>query len=285
MEQFRSSTPEPESLWIPGISLDDDFPAITVDALRNQFRGLLETGAAVTDVDSILGTLRVPNPDERITGIVSIDLCEVLRYTARGLAACGGKEDYDGSNYINALWADERFMNDIIHADNTIQPIVQVMMNNNHVEPIQGIQMIANYIRDWRAQGVYCIANTSTASGCEAATVRFLQRYTPNCFDGIVFPRNPDGRGKTTKAAALKQVLTQLDDFGFVPDFALHVDDTTHHISSMLTEQPHERMHLFVPAYPENIAVSALADNITRSRTPLDSFTAMHSYISDRVYA
>ena len=267
-----------DDLWVPGKSLDEHFPAATPEQISNELSRIHDS---VTTTGDILGTIRVPSMYEEVKAVASIDLCEIVRYTARTLASFAGRLDYDRNVYLAGLWEDERF-SDIRHIDMTIQPIVQVAMNHEHVPPIDGIELIADHMKQWRKEGVYCVANTSTAPGCELATMRFMQEYLHDCFDGIIFPRNPDGFGKTTKADALSRVIEILNTNGHTPDFALHVDDTVHHIISMLEQEPHPDIHLFVPAYPDNIAVSGLAKNVLRSPSPVASFAAMDEYMKSK---
>lgn len=267
-----------DDLWVPGKSLDEHFPAATPEQIAEELSQIHDT---VTTTGDILGTVRIPTAYEEIKAVASIDLCEIVRYTARTLASFAGRLNYDRNVYLEGLWEDERF-SDIQHIDMTIQPIVQVAMNHDHVPPVDGVEVIAGRLQKWRKEGVYCVANTSTSSGCELATMRFMQQYLPECFDGIIFPRNPDGLGKTTKADALTRIIEILNQNGHSPEYALHIDDTVHHIVAMLDQEPHKDMHLFVPAYPDNIAVSGLAKNITRSPDPVASFMAMDEYIKTK---
>ncbi len=152
------------------------------------------------------------------------------------------------------LWEDFA-SNDFAYQDSVVRSIVRVLMNKDHVAPAASHEDIAGVMREWRRHGVFVVANTSTLSGCEIPTVRFLKKYYDSCFDGIVFPRNHDGNGKITKAAALGMTLDELSNFGVEPTFAMHIDDTTHHIEAMLTTPPHPNMGLFMPRFASNAAL------------------------------
>lgn len=264
-------------LWVPGQSLDHEYPVPPATELSRE----LQRGKPgdYSELDEVFGTMRLPAADERIESVVSVDLCEVMRLTARTIAATGGKE-YDGNNYIDGLWRDERFKGafESKHAYYTIQPIAQVVINHGYVRPVDGADEIARMLRRWQDDGAYCVANTSTLPGCELGTIRFLNEYFAGCFDGIVFPRNHDGSSQTTKADALAQVLGRLRHHGHYPGYAMHVDDTVHHSNNMLDNRPHENMYCFLPLYPGCVALNALSAEVRRAATPLETIRLMDEH-------
>jgi hypothetical protein len=103
---------------------------------------------------------------------------------------------------------------------------------------------------------VYVIANTSTLPGCELGTIQdFSTTYNlSDCFDGLLLPRNHDGRGTVTKATALKSASHDLGlDFAAIP--FLHIDDSLHHIDGFVGEHAkHPAMALFIPEHADNTA-------------------------------
>lgn len=269
-----------EDIWVPGQSLDHVYPIPSVGELSAELQKGLP--GDYVEMGEVFGSMRVPAADERIDSVVSLDLCEVMRLTARAIAATGGK-DHDGNNYIEGLWQDERFESafESEHAYYTIQPIAQVMINHGYVEPVSGAGEIVDIIRRWRQDGTYCIANTSTLPGCELGTVRFLNEYFPGCFDGIVFPRNHDGTSKITKADALGHVIARLEEKNQSPQYAMHIDDTVHHIQSMIDQKPHASLYCFLPVYPGCLALDALSAEVRRANTPLEAFRQMEDLTSE----
>jgi hypothetical protein len=264
--------------WIPGERLDDEYPEATYDELVEELS--LNSGEIYIPTWSMLGAIRLPKESETIRGVVSVDLCEVIRRTAFATSQTAGITYLDNI-YWKGMWKDERFETYSTYHLNTIEPIVQTVMNHGLVPPVEGIEEIFDTMRSWRDKGIYCVANTSTLEGCELATIRFLDTYLPFCFDGIVFPRNHHGSHSVTKADALGSVMQQLKDWNQAPEFALHVDDAEHHIQDMINKPPHERSHFFAPAYPGNIALAALSAHVTRLETPLEVFRGMDAYIQE----
>lgn len=268
-----------DDLWIPGRSLDHAYPVPPAQELSAELhKG--QPGEYV-ELEGVFGTMRIPAADEKIGSVISLDLCEVIRLTARAIASTGGKL-YEGNSYLEGLWQDERFgVTETDFAYYTLQPIAQVMINHGMVEPVDGAKEISGMIRDWRKNGAYCVANTSTLPGCELGTIRFLNEHFPRCFDGIVFPRNHDGRGRMTKSAALSHVLDRLGDEDHSPEYVLHVDDTVHHIQGMLESRPHTAMHCFLPVYDGCLALDALSAEVKRADTPVGAFRLMDQHISE----
>ncbi len=271
-----------DSLWMPGQSLNHEYPAATPEQLSEAFTRHL--GSRMTVLNEVLGVVRETTDSDEVQAIASIDLCEVVRSTAYSISTTHGKE-YHGNNYRLALWEDELFAHsEEEHAflSNTIQSIAQVMMNSGHVQPVEGIDEIADMTARWRKKlGVYCVANTSTLSGCELATVSFINTHLPESFDGIVFPRNPLGRrDQITKSRALKMVIDVLAERGHECRLAVHVDDSEGHHLSMIEDPPHAQTHVFLLEHPEFMPVDlGPATNVTRSPSPLDSFRAMDDYL------
>ena len=264
-----------DDVWLPGKSLNEHYRIPTDEQLAAELgRGRRGEYAALSNV---FGSVRVPAEHERIEAVISLDLCEVIRLTAQAIAATGGKDFFDSNDYIKGLWEDERFHGEIEpdYAYYTLQPIAQVMINNDLVDPVAGADEIYGILKRWQQNGAYCVANTSTLPGCELGTVQFLNKHYPGCFDGIVFPRNHDGTSPLTKADALSEVLNELAAQGHTPKYAMHIDDTVHHIQGMLEKSPHPQTFCFLPIYPGCVAIDSLAAEVKRANSPLETFRLM----------
>lgn len=244
-------------LWIPGQTLDALYPPATQPQLQEAF-GVM-TGSQATDVHpDVLGTIRIPGVEEEIKGVISVDLCEVVRETARALSTTAGN-DYRGREYMEGLWeVPEHVAEELEHdpeaiqmyVDNTIRSIVQVMANGDFIQPVNGIGRIGEMMKSWKNDdSMYIIANTSMAPGCELATLRMLDRYMPDVFDGVLFPRNHDGSGKIKKADALSFAIDKLRTYDKNPIAILNVDDTSRH-NLHATERIPGVMN-FMPLYNE----------------------------------
>lgn len=268
-------------LWRPGESLDHEYPTPSAAELCVELQGLVGEREEVFESTEVFGALRKPRDGEEIHGVMSVDLCEVLRYSARSLADAMGIEGYNSNQYMDALWdASDR---EPEYLQRVLQAKTQVFMGMDLVEPVEGHTEIAELMQEWRKErGVYVVANTSTLPGCEISTLRFLGKYYPDCFDGIVLPRNHDGKGKITKADALGHVLEELAVHGAEPKFAGHIDDTIHHLDAMIARAPHPEMRFFAPALTGN---EGLSENprVLVSGTSREAFGHMHEYVGDWV--
>lgn len=270
-------------LWRPGEPLDEQYPLPSSAELCGELQQLVGEHEEVFEPADVFGALRRPRAGEQIDGVMSVDLCEVLRYTARSLADSMGIEEYNSNRYMDALWdASDQGPE---YLQNVLQAKTQLFMHMDLVKPVEDHDKIAELMQGWRKErGVYVVANTSTLPGCEIPTLRFLNQYYPDCFDGIVLPRNHDGNGKITKADALSCVLEELAAYGAEPQFAGHIDDTIHHLDAMAAHPPHAEMRLFAPALMGNEALAGRED-VQVAATSREAFDHMHMYIDSRLVA
>lgn len=263
-------------LWVPGKTLDHLYPAATPEQLRTEFSDIM--GGDAISVDSVLGVVRAPRKDEQVYGVASIDLCEILRETAISLMRTAGNTDYHGNAYADGFWEDFQYQ-DIEYQNSVIDSTVRVLMEAEGVTPTFGYKYIGAMLRTWREHGVYVIANTSTIEGCEIPTLRFLDKYYGDCIDGIVFPRNHNGLGKTTKAFALERAIeTMTNHMDKDPYFALHIDDTSHHVETMAVGVTHRTMHHFMPRFETNVHLEG-REKITHADSPVEVFGAANEYV------
>src|SRR6187402_2569227 len=78
MDQFENATSYLPSLWLPGQSLDHEYPEITQPELISVW-GATHKHDEVISAEDVLSALNVPEFEPRI--IASVDLCEVVRET------------------------------------------------------------------------------------------------------------------------------------------------------------------------------------------------------------
>lgn len=275
---------EHSSLWYPGagINLDTEYPTATTEELIADWRSYLDSPEAkVTEAPGVYGVVRVPNT--RPDTFLSVDVCEVFRQTHATLRTveepfgtpildmhdyCVGMSSIECNTDLDGKYAD-------------IKTIAQVLIGDNLIQPVDDIDRIASLMRNWREQGVYIFANTSTLEGCERGTINFFRRYMPGTLDGLLFPRNFDGLGTVTKGVAAAQLIETFRR----PDTettALHVDDLGHHLSAF---------HLAVGALsgvriatfqPEYSSTKPLHTESLQTTTPLAAFEQLDAFLANR---
>lgn len=224
--------------------------------------------ATMRPTDDVYGVMRTP--DTSPYAVVSVDLCEVTRETCSTFMALGGFTiESAGETYGYGLpYGIEKY-------GDVVTRMVQAVMIRDQVEPVAGITNIQEILRKAKEHGAYVVANTSTLPGCELATVRWLAKYLPDCFDSLVLPRNHDGLGSVTKGTAKQAVMSHLVE---TPGFekihtTAHIDDAPHHIRAVReTAKQLNVTHIdFTPKYPWNV----LHDDMNHQETPLQSFEQM----------
>lgn len=158
------------------------------------------------------------------------------------------------------------------------------MMQADLVQPTAYSEIIAKFILKWRAQDVYVIANTSTLPGCETSTVEFLNKYFPGCMQGLLLPRNHDGRGKITKPQSLDATLEAIKkQTTFTVDRLpiLAIDDAKHHAEGYDANG----IKTFMPAYGWNSGcknVGQIEVVPRRFKGTIDTFMAVDSYLASQ---
>ena len=261
-----------QQLWVPGrgIELHDEYPVPSSEALQAKWQTYLGEGAKIIEAPGVYGAVRVPDTPPRV--YASIDVCEVLRETHRSMRKIEEQEpkpipDFhayaDGLSFDNAI-------------DRTT--VLQVMMSNALVEPVAGIEEIAGVVREWRKQGVYTLANTSTLPGCENGTIEFFDTYLSDCFDGILLPRNYDGSLPLTKGVAGKNVVELFSSGEQI--VAIHIDDARHHNVSFREEMgmlPDSIVATFLPEYPTHYPVD---EGSIITPTPLAAFESADKFLA-----
>lgn len=227
-----------------------------------------DQNASMRSTDEVYGTMRTP--DLRPRSVVSVDLCEVTRESCSAFMALGGFTlESAGATYGYGLpYGIEQY-------PDIVTRMLQALMIRDQVEPVAGIDDIRTILNEARENGAYIVANTSTLPGCELATVRWLAKYLPNCFDALVLPRNHDGKGAITKGTAKQVVMRSLlETSGFEKiHTTAHIDDAPHHIRAVReTAKQLDVVHAdFTPKYVWNID----HPDMNHQETPLESFEQM----------
>ncbi len=259
-------------LWYPGQDFDlrEEYPTITEVGLVEAWQEY--TGCSQVElIPGVLGALKAPQ--EAPTSFASIDLCEVVRHTHRGLrqvenVSAGTIDDIHA--YCHGL---------SIHNNADITTVAQVLIQADLIEPVDDIDHIASTLQAWRERGVFVFANTSTLEGCEQGTIDFLAKYLPDGFDGIAFPRNHDSTLPLTKGVVAANIIGKLSASGLV--VAIHIDDKPAHNTAFLAALQAGGHHVgtFQPEYPSSHAAdpsSIIAD------TPLNTFIAAGRFLLEQ---
>lgn len=241
-------------------------------------------------------------PERAPTAFVSLDLCEVVRETAISLTRIrgGGLSDIvtnsEGTNsdYGMTFLGADTFSPRV----NVTQIILWHLMNekapNNEedqkfkpplITPVPHASTIRSLMQRWREQGVYIVANTSTLPGCEKGTIKSLNDHYAGTTQGILFPRNHDGRGVATKAGILeeaKEIMEWHTGFDLTNAPTIAIEDTPHHAQGYIARDPEAQV--FMPEYEWNRAVKD-APNITRVEQGLgtvDTFVVVDKHLRER---
>lgn len=275
-------THPPTQLWYPGanIQLDTEYPVPTADELIDAWDGYLQSEAHAAAAPGVYGVVRVPETSP--STFISVDVCEVLRQTHATLRTveepfgqpipnihdyCGGMKSVECNSDLQGKYAD-------------IKSIAQVLMGENLIQPVEGIERITSLMQSWREKGVYIFANTSTLEGCEMGTISFFRKYMPDALDGLLFPRNFDGLGKITKGVAAANVVEAFRDPA-TETTAIHIDDLGHHLSAFhLTVGALSgiRVATYQPAYPS--VHQPHAESLVTG-TPLETFQQLDTYLKE----
>lgn len=267
------TTLQPDQLWYPGqaFELAAEYPTPSDEELLGQWQAYTADQRSVTTAPGVYGAIAMP--DIGPTLYASIDLCEVVRETHHGLRLLeepvltnfGSIHDYcSGLTIAN---------------EHDITSAAQVLINGEAIPPVEEIDDIAEILRGWRQEGVYVFANTSTLPGCEPGTITFMQRYLPECFDGLLLPRNHDSSLPLTKGVAARMLINHLS-----PETAdiraVHIDDKAPHNTAFHNEiavRGIARAMTFQPDYATHCAPSPA--NCVITETPLEAFQAAEQYL------
>lgn len=285
MREPTCEQPPRPQFWLPHHDREPHFREPTIDELTALW--ISHNPTSMLDLgEGTYGTAEVPTALP--TAFLSVDLCEVVRETAGSLFATRGGtiEDMvvdaetgymDYSKELNGWGEDHQWYK---------QTLLQEYMHHDHVKPVPHSGTISDLLRAWRQKGVYIVANTSTLAGCEASTIRFLHEQFPNCFQGILLPRNHDGKGSTTKAMIFDELIRSVqrelntsDETNEIPRIA--IDDALHHSVDL-----HEGGSMvFVPAYPWNEALEHHPDiqRVPQLFGTVDTFAAMDIHLRNIV--
>ena len=266
---------ETPTLWTPNqeYSLAAEYPVASEEELATAWGEYTRTPNENLDTyDAFLGVTRPPETTPEL--VVSVDLCEVLRMTHASLRTV---EEPFGTPFKPEPYGNgTRSLRTAID----VISVAQVLINHDLVRPVEEINYLAGFLQRWRKLGAYVIANTSTSEGCELGTVSFLQRFTPGCFDGILFPRNHDGTGKITKGIALRSTIDRYTE----PDQALnivHIDDASHHLEALpkaFADRAATTIATFQPLYADSLF--APHEESSHGDTPYEAFHKADRHIT-----
>lgn len=218
-------------IWLPGMTLDTLYPSPSAEDLIPLWEDYSEEPAIA--VNGVLGVITPPK--RKITDIVSIDLCEVIRESMQALHEVTGVSLSDPNTfYQDGTWYDRKIIGkerqEAINAS-----VLQIVINNGLVKPVPYISAIRAAVKSWRGDGAFVVANTSTLPGCEPGTInRTLKDTMLACFDGIVFPYGYDNNSKISKSQALAFACRDAGvDYDNLP--ILHIDDSDGHHGAFRT--------------------------------------------------
>lgn len=239
--------------------------------------------------DAIYGIAEVP--EAQPTAIVSLDLDEIVRMSGLSLihlrggvlddmVTDGARGHLDYGSHLNG-WEDH----DSLEPQAMRHLMLQELMHAGRVPPVEYHSVIATFLREWRAQDVYTIVNTSTLSGCELSTIKFLDEHFPGCTQGLLLPRNHDGHGSVTKAQSLRATLQAINEqtawhTDGIPVIA--IDDASHHAQ----DYDKAGIKTFMPSYDWNTGCQEVG---TIERIPqhwpgtVDTFVAVDRYLTNHL--
>lgn len=286
--------PESSPLWTFQSDPDPEFRQPSGKELLACWREHHSAARRAFLLDNHFGVCEVP--DNTPTAFVSLDLCEVVRETAISLTRIRGggladiitNSERTNSDYGMTFLGADTFSPGI----NLTQIALWHLMNEKYqtadsplITPTPHADAIRSFMQSWRKQGVFIVANTSTLAGCEKGTIRSLKDHYADTTQGILFPRNHDGRGAATKAGILeeaKEIMEWHTGFSLTDVPTIAIEDTPHHALGYITKDP--QAQVFMPEYEWNEAVED-APNITRVAQRLgtvDTFMAVDEHLRER---
>lgn len=221
-------------------------------------------------------------PPKQPTAVIAVDLCEVVRQTGASFTKLYTNDPASTAHDYNVYYGE-----DILgeNAQAMREIMAPELMHADAVEPVPYTDAIQAFMQRWKSQGIYIIANTSTLPGCETSTVKYLADYFPGSFQGILLPRNHDGKGKTTKPEIFSHTKAELElqtgfDFTNIP--SLCIEDAYHHGSDYVTHP--DSIHVFMPEYSWNQPLDGHPDisRVTQRFGTVDTFIAVDEYLASR---
>lgn len=236
--------PESDSFWVPGQHLDLVYPVPSDEELRRSWQNEMHVTAAVATQD-VLGVYTPPNTP--VKAIASVDLCEMLRHTKKGLHEATGVANNHNATYSDGTWYDVTKVG-YPYERSVVESVTRTLINHGQIQPIEEIDTITGILRRWRDNGIWVIANTSTLPGCEVATIKHTLAQSCNRqFDGMLLPRNHAGGGDMTKAKAIISLMRQASlEPKDLP--LLHMDDADLHHSGFHEQRSSFGKNLFLLA-------------------------------------
>jgi len=284
MTQMLDTQPK---FWLPSME-ENRYSVPTQQELTNIWqrengtRELLELDERIYNVAEI--------PDTPPAAYISVDLCEVVRHSGLSLLKMRGgtledmvvddeTNNFDYGSEING-WPEEI-------ARTNRQKYLQEFMHHQVVEPVPFSDSIGAFLRKWRAQGAYVIANTSTLPGCEESTIEFLAQQYPGCFAGILLPRNYDGKGPVTKFDSLDEVRRMVDATLTVTTRdkpIVAIDDAAHH--ALAFDRADANVQAIMPEYKWNRGVDTVGSRIVRIAQgfgTVDAFIHADQYLQPKL--
>jgi len=264
-------------LWLPSSEVEPHFRIPSREDLEGAWRIAHGADVFLDLPDNIYGACAVP--EENPTGYAVLDLCEVVRETALGVLKIRGGTlddmvvDEQGSSLdygsTHNGWAE--------HEDpqQKRQLIIQELMHYDLIPPVKMSEGIKALILSWKQKGVYVVADTSTLPGCELSTIAFLSRQYEGCFDGILLPRNHDGKGDVTKADAFmetQRAIVAMHGEEAYKGPIVFIDDAAHH--AIAFADAFADADIIMPEYEWNRVCeeNSRIDRVTQTIGTIDAF-------------
>ncbi len=121
-------------LWVPGKDLDHAYPVPDQTELIEHCADT-HGHTNVVEAPGLYGAVRVP--DEKADVIASLDLCEVMRGTLVSMCGIFARTAEDLRLYSN-------YGPNFDIEDRDVVPIVQTLMNYDHIRPIEGAEEVGD---------------------------------------------------------------------------------------------------------------------------------------------
>lgn len=274
---------EQKRFWLFDHDIDEEFQTPSIDKLITTWQDThrMKTFALSNNHFGIYQA-----PVQTPSAVISLDLCEVVRETGLSFEKIHGGAmtperllRTQNEMAYNALYSN--WMGADVAHDN-LQRLAQQLMHHDHVSPVPYHEGIQALLQKWQSQNVYIIANTSTLPGCEVSTIKFLADTYPGSFSGILFPRNHDGSGTTTKASILENFKHSSGVHTITDLTTVAIEDVAHHSRAYV--EASSDTEVFMPAYiwNEELEDTPRVHRISQGFGTLDTFLAVDQYLASR---